>query len=77
MVSDFSHISSTTILKRNMEIQMTFKGKVWYINIENCSSQHQLKTGKKTKRRLLEVHADENNLTYYKIEYHFSDITVY
>lgn len=56
---------------------MTFKGKVWYINIENCSSQHQLKTGKKTKRRLLEVHADENNLTYYKIEYHFSDITVY
>lgn len=56
---------------------MTFKGKVWYINIENCSFQHQLKTGKKTKRRLLEVHADENNLTYYKIEYHFSDITVY
>jgi len=56
---------------------MIFKGKAWYINIENCSSQHQLKTGKKTKRRLLEVHADENNLTYYKIEYHFSDITVY
>lgn len=56
---------------------MTFKGKVWYINIENCSFQHQLKTGKKTKRRLLEMHTDENNLTYYKIEYHFSDITVY